>query len=280
MDLGAPGRETTINGARTRRWVLTDAECPELKVHRIARLGIDRAWAPYQRVRLRPSGSFLLACMEGEGRMYLEGRWQRVGAGQLCLAPPRAANALHAIAGKPWVFAWLRYEEPLAVKPLVGAESPLRLRDSSEPIAAAIGGLRAEWQREGGAQAAICHHWISLVQLLAERAASPWRSGTRVRAIWEVVASRLGEDWTLGSLAEGCHMSPEHLRRLCQRELGRTPMAHLATMRMLRAKELLETGDDKIEAIAAEVGYRSAAVFSRAFVRWVGVTPGQYRQQR
>ena len=272
--------ETTINGPRTRIWLIRAGECAELQLQRIARLGIHVAHAPYQRVRLRPSGSFILACLEGEGRVLLDGRWQRVMAGDVCLAPPRVLNALYAVRGKRWVYAWVRYEEPPFVKPLVGADSPLRLRSESDQLAQAITGLRAEWERGQERNAALCHHYVSLIQGLAQRLASPWHTSSRVASIWEKVSGSLATDWTLQSLAQHCHMSPEHLRRLCRRELGRTPMDHLAYMRMQRAKELLETTNDKMELVASAVGYRSATVFSRAFARYVGVLPARYREQR
>jgi len=46
-----------------------------------------------------------------------------------------------------------------------------------------------------------------------------------------------------------------------------------------RAQELLATTDDKLDAIAPRVGYRSAVVFSRAFVRCTGLTPTDYRDR-
>ena len=137
--------ETTIDGARTRRWSLDVKQCPELAVHRIAWLGIDEVAVPYRRVRLAPSGSFVLAALAGEGRVWLEGRWQRVGAGAVCLAPPRGLNAFHAVPGSAWTFAWVRYEEPLGRGPLVGADSPLRLKTGAEELGRVLAGLRAEW---------------------------------------------------------------------------------------------------------------------------------------
>ena len=65
-----------------------------------------------------------------------------------------------------------------------------------------------------------------------------------------------------------------------RRELGRTPMEHVTYMRMQRAQDLLEDCDDKLEVIAPQVGYHSAVVFSRSFVRCVGMTPSQYRERR
>jgi AraC-like DNA-binding protein len=273
-----PSRESSVNGRRTRRWTLAVSDCAEFEANRMARLGIDSASVPYERVRLRPVGSFFLACLEGEGSILLEGRWQRVGAGALCMAPPRVLNAFHAVPGKRWVFAWLRYHEPHWVKPLVGADSPLRLQEGAEEFGRVIAGLRAEW--EGERDPKLVHHWVSLVHGLAHRLARPWRTSFRVGELWETVARELATDWKLSSLAARCALSAEHLRRLCLRELGRTPMEHVTYMRVQRAQELLETTQDKLEAIAPQVGYRSAAVFSRAFARCVGMTPSEYRARR
>ncbi|MBL9209328.1 MAG: AraC family transcriptional regulator [Opitutaceae bacterium] len=267
-----------MDGPRTRRWSVDARQCPELAAHHIAWLGMDTVHVPYRRVRLAPTGSFFLACLAGEGRVFLEGRWQRVTAGQLCLAPPRVLNAFHAVPGKPWAFAWLRYEEAPAVKPLVGADSPLRLADGAEELGRIIAGLRAEW--EGERDAALVRHWISLVHGFAQRLARPWRSQSRVAELWEVVARDLAADWKLTRLAAQCSLSAEHLRRVCRRELGRTPMEHVTYMRIQRAQELLEASSEKLDAIAPQVGYRSAIVFSRAFVRCVGMTPSQYRERR
>ena len=268
-------QETTIDGPRTRRWSLDAKQCPELAGHRIAWLGIDTVYSPYRRVRLAPSGSFFLATLEGEGRVLLEGNWERVTAGALCMAPPCVLNAFHAVARRRWTFAWVRYEEARWVKPLVGAASPLRLREGAEEIGRALAGLRAEW--EGERDAALARHWVSIVHGIAQRLARPWRSGSHVGELWEALARDLAADWKLSALATHCSVSAEHLRRLCRRELGRTPMEHVTYMRIQRAQELLETTEEKLDAIAARVGYRSGTVFARAFVRCVGMTPSHYR---
>lgn len=273
-----PWKETTIDGPRTRRWSLDRKQCGELAPHRIAWLGLDVVQAPYRRVRLAPSGSFILATLEGEGRVLLEGKWERVTAGSLCLAPPRVLNAFYAPAGKRWSFAWIRYDEAPWAKPLVGAGSPLRLKQGAEEFGRVLAGLRAEW--EGGRDAALVHHWVSLAHGIASRAAKPWRGDSRIGELWTAVAKDLTADWKLTTLATRCSLSPEHLRRVCRRELGRTPMEHVTYMRIQHAQDLLETTEEKLEALAPRVGYHSAVVFSRAFVRCVGMTPSQYRERR
>jgi AraC-like DNA-binding protein len=94
------------------------------------------------------------------------------------------------------------------------------------------------------------------------------------------VATRLGEPWNLDRLAARCHLSTEHLRRLCRRELGRSPMHQVIYLRMQLAAKLLATTDDKIETIAHEVGYENPFVFSTTFKKWVGWRPSDYRARR
>jgi AraC-like DNA-binding protein len=270
--------ETTIDGPRTRRWVLEARDCPALAPALIGRLGIEDAAAPYERVRLRPRGSFIMMCLEGQGRVWLDGRWQTIGAGWVCLAPPRVPNAFHAVPGRRWRFCWLRYEEAAEVTPLVSATSPVRVRSDVRHLARPFEGLRAEW--EAGRDPKAVRHWIELIHLHARRLAEPWHREERLRVFWEAIAGRLPEPWTLRLLSRAAHVSGEHLRRLCHRELGRSPMAHLTSLRVERAQELLRSTTDKLEVIAREVGYRSALVFARAFRRWVGCSPSEYRRRR
>ncbi len=269
--------ETTIDGPRTRRWALEASDCPALSAHLIAWLGIDEVAVPYRRVRVHPGGSFVMVCLEGAGCVLLDGRWQMVGAGWACMAPPRVLNAFHAVPGNRWRFCWVRYQEPEDAAPLVSATSPVRVRTDAPHSARIWEGLRAEWNAARDPEA--IQHWIRLLALHARRLADPWRREQRLRALWKDIAGRVAEPWTLTTLARAAHVSEEHLRRLCRRELGRTPMAHLTSLRMQRAQELLAASSDKLDALAPEIGYRSAAVFARAFQRWVGCSPSDYRQR-
>ncbi|MDZ4288378.1 MAG: AraC family transcriptional regulator, partial [Prosthecobacter sp.] len=228
--LPAPLRESTVDGARTKRWVLESSDCKALAVHRIARLGFDEARHPYQRVRLRPQGSFAMICVGGAGRVLLDGRWTTLNAGWACLAPPRVPIAFHALPGKLWRFCWVRYDEPLFVAPLVSAASPVRIQVQAEQWRRIWDGLRAEW--EDARDPAALHHWLELAHHEVRRLSQPWRQDERLRLLWQKVAEDLAEDWTLASLAHAAHVSPEHFRRLCWKELGRSPMAHLTSLRI------------------------------------------------
>jgi transcriptional regulator GlxA family with amidase domain len=67
-------------------------------------------------------------------------------------------------------------------------------------------------------------------------------------------------------------------RRFAQ-ATGMAPLDYVHHVRLEEAKQMLEGGDDAIEAIAVDVGYIETSFFSRLFRRKVGMSPVQYRQR-
>lgn len=58
---------------------------------------------------------------------------------------------------------------------------------------------------------------------------------------------------------------------------GMTPLDYIQALRLEEAKQMLETSDLPLEAIANEVGYEETSFFGKLFRRRVGLTPAQYR---
>jgi len=60
---------------------------------------------------------------------------------------------------------------------------------------------------------------------------------------------------------------------------GMPPLEYVHRLRIEEAKQMLETSDAPIEAVAAEVGYQDSSFFGRLFRRRVGLTPAHYRRR-
>ena len=60
---------------------------------------------------------------------------------------------------------------------------------------------------------------------------------------------------------------------------GMSPLEYVHRLRIEETKQMLETGDAPVEAVAAEVGYQDTSFFGRLFRRRVGLTPAQYRRR-
>lgn len=80
------------------------------------------------------------------------------------------------------------------------------------------------------------------------------------------------------TLAARLKMSPATLRRQL-REEGQSFRAIKDELRNARAQELLRGTDLPVAEIAARTGYAEASAFYRAFVKWTGTSPGDFRKE-
>ena len=268
-------RVVRVNEDDHRDWLQEAPVCPLLSQHQIIHAGIMEAYTPFNITRTDQSGTFMLACIEGEGAILVDGAWKRVKAGQACLLPPFVANALKCVGKKPWVFCWVRYLERKDIAPIVSSISPVRGEYDSEPLQRAIEGLLAECRVDDSV--AIKHHWVELIHHYVLRFAQPHQVDDRLWRLWQMIDRKLEYPWSLAELGELACVSGEHLRRLCKKALGRSPMQQLTFLRMQKASQLLLETDEKIETIARMIGYKNAFHFSNVFVDWVGIRPSEFR---
>ncbi|MEU9037870.1 helix-turn-helix domain-containing protein [Streptomyces sp. NPDC048352] len=89
---------------------------------------------------------------------------------------------------------------------------------------------------------------------------------------------RLDRPLTVADMARRANTSPRHLGRQFRATVGQTPLQWLLTQRVRRAQELLESGDQTVEAVAAATGMGTATTLRRQFKRIVGVPPDTYRR--
>ncbi len=258
-----------------RGWMQDGPVCPLLTQHHISHCGVMQAMPPFEIVRANQSGTFMLACLEGEGVILADGQWKKIRQGQACLLPPFVMNALKCLPGKSWNFAWVRYREARETRPIVSSISPVSGSFDTAPLKAAIEGLHAE--STSGSSASALHHWSELVHHYVLRFAQPHSSDDRLWRVWQRVETDLGRPWSLEELANIACLSGEHLRRLCRKDLGRSPIQHLTYLRLQRARHLLSVTDDKVDVIAKAVGFESTFSFSNTFKKWIGWRPSDFR---
>ena len=275
------GKSTKVEVVRAadndaRAWLANAPVSSFLKEHQIAHVGRMWAKAPFEVIRADSSGTFALTGLSGEGKALIDGSWRRVKAGDVCLLPAFAHTGIRAVNQEIWHFAWVRYEEIREISPILSTSSPVIRGGNVNSLNHAIAGLHAEYTY-GEPGPSTAHHWVELIHGFVINAASPFRGDDRLWKLWELVEAKLNHPWQLSELGKVASLSVEQLRRLCQQQLGRSPIQQVTYLRIRRAVDLLISTDNKVEIIAYEVGYENPFTFSNAFKRWTGKRPSDYR---
>lgn len=78
--------------------------------------------------------------------------------------------------------------------------------------------------------------------------------------------------------ARHCHISAAYFTRLFRRYDHETPLTCLTRLKLSQAVILLRQPGAQVKSVANEVGYKSAAHFSRAFKSWHNQTPQSVTQ--
>lgn len=261
-----------------RDWIGDAPVCELLGTHHIAHVGIMWAEAPFEVIRAEASGTFALVGLEGHGEILSDGEWREVNEGEICLQPAFAHTGIRVAGNQVWNFAWVRYEEERESNPVLSLNSPMIRAGQVEVLMHAIAGLKAEVARKQ-TEKPMMHHWVELIHGFVSRAARPYQEDDRLWRLWENVENDLTRHWSLAEMAQISCVSVEHLRRLCQQQLGRSPIQQVTYLRMRKAVNYLTTSQDKIEVVAQAVGYENPFTFSNAFKRWTGRRPSDYREK-
>jgi AraC-like DNA-binding protein len=224
--------------------------------------------------------------LEGALEMEVAGRGGRVDAAALVVVAGGALHSCRATGRNRFlVLDWEddgaaddfaeRLVEAGQRRPFVGLDPALqpllRFLDTAVASDRLDPGERRDWGR-----LLLRRLGHGLAHGLASRPSSHPRRLSRALAFAQ---ANLAEALTVERLAGAAHTSAGHLHGLFRRHLGRSPMAHVADLRLERAMQALAQGDTPIAELAAACGYSDQTALTRAMKRRHGVTPAAYRRR-
>jgi AraC family transcriptional regulator len=128
----------------------------------------------------------------------------------------------------------------------------------------------------------LMHELIRLEQTTSG-AAGQLRGGLPARQqkrLAEFIDEHLAEEISLATLAGLVDLSLFHFARAFKQSFGVPPHRYHMDRRMDRARSLLRRSTLSVTQIGSQIGFRETSSFTRAYRKFAGVTPSNYRRHR
>lgn len=243
--------------------------------------GAWRVQTPHSSERAR-----LYWMTKGQGRITANGMTRGFGQHTAIFLPPRTMYSFefpsHVYGTRLCFPADLTDQLPDEALYLRVTESrhQAELTQVLDQITVEVRNHTAGWQAAARSYSALLAVQIERLQDAYGRQIRPLGSAQRiVEGYTGLIEDHLCEGLTVADYAKMLGITPTHLTRVCREVCGKTASNLLHERVINEARRLLEDTDVPIRAIASDLGFGSAAYFTRAFGQRIGLTPSAARQQ-
>jgi AraC family transcriptional regulator len=145
-------------------------------------------------------------------------------------------------------------------------------------------GSSEPWSRQyAEALSLVLMHELIRLERTASVAVRQLRGGLPMwqrKRVADFIEGHLAEEISLTALADLADLSLYHFARAFTRSFGVPPHRYHMTRRMHHAKSLLQGPALSVTQIGAQIGFRETSSFTRAFRKFTGLTPSEYRRHR
>lgn len=230
----------------------------------------------------------LLFIAKGQGRITIAGLTSGYGSNNLIFIP---AHTMYGFEVGPTVFGQI-----LSIPGAMASEWPdepvhLRLRDVSaqKELMSMLDGLERELKSDKSAHQRAAHYHLGLLSIFFERQLDmqPAEAGDLradsssarlVAAYSDLIERDYRSDRRVADYAADLGVTPTHLTRCCKQTCGKSALELLSDRIHYEACILLRDTRRPVQDIARDLGFHSAAYFSRAFQAKAGKTPTSFRK--
>lgn len=229
--------------------------------------------------------------LKGKGYYQMNGEVLTVSEGQAFLIAPEIVTTYYSDEKDPWSYAWVEFDGLKAAEYLkyagLSVKSPIYTPHCRE-----IEGIPKAQKRL--LHMLECHqetpfYLIAQLYLLfdslikyskkeAVKRPSTLKDFYMKEAV-HYIESHYMENISVESMASWCSLNRTYFSKLFKDSLKITPQEFLIRYRMTKACELLSHTNMAVGEVASSVGYISALNFSRAFKKFYGLSPRNWRNQ-
>jgi AraC family transcriptional regulator len=153
--------------------------------------------------------------------------------------------------------------------------------DTAFKLKAEVGNSGLESRQYAQALSLVLMHELIRLERRTIRSTKPLSGGLpawQQKRVVEFIEENLADDISLATLAELVDLSLFHFARTFTQSFGAPPHRYHMTRRVDRARRLLQSPALSVTQIGIQIGFRETSSFTRAFRRFTGLTPTEYRR--
>jgi AraC family transcriptional regulator len=155
--------------------------------------------------------------------------------------------------------------------------------DTALKLKAEVGNSDPASQQYAEALSLVLIHELIRLERTASTTETQLRGGLPVwqqKRVVEFIEEHLAEHVSLATLAGLVELSPYHFARAFKQSLGAPPHRYHMARRMQHARSLLQEPALSVTEIGMQTGFRETSSFTRAFRKFTGLTPTDYRRHQ
>lgn len=230
----------------------------------------------------------LIFVARGQGRITIAGLTRGFGANNLIFVPPKT---MYGFEVGPTVFGQM-----LTIPQAMATEWPtvpvhLRLRDvvAQKELAAHLDAMERELKSDQTSHQRAAHYQLGLLSVFFERqmelreddqdARHDTASARLVAAYTDLIERHFHQHLGVADYAGMLGVTPTHLARCCKETSGKSALTLLNDRILFEARLMLRDSQDPVKKVANDLGFGSAAYFTRAFQAETGLTPSEFRKK-
>ncbi len=100
-----------------------------------------------------------------------------------------------------------------------------------------------------------------------------------VRSVMKYCSEHFSEDILVKDICDNVFVSERYVSKIFVEKVGCSFREYINSLRISKAKQLLETTTMSITDVIYECGFKNQSTFNRVFLKKTGITPGEYKKK-
>lgn len=228
-------------------------------------------------------------CLSGKGKYNVNGKIYEIGKGDAFLIMPNVITYYQADNDNPWTYVWIGFDgtkaKPYLSRCNLDSNNLVihsdNINELKEIVISMLNHNKLSYSNEFFIQGKL----FEFFSYLSKSADVPYKkekskdNNLYVNKAMEYIINNYQNVVNVNEIADYLSLNRSYLTTIFKKALKVSPQKFLLMYRMKKAMELLMNTDYTINQIAISCGYSNQLSFSKAFHKFQGLSPREFRKR-